>query len=56
MVAGINASTPGVRIVLGGTATVNSEMFLEDVQFAIQGWGLEGDGGAEGRLRSAVGR
>lgn len=56
MVAGINASTPGVRIVLGGTATLNSEMFLEDVQGAVRGWGLEGDGGAEGRLRSAIGR
>jgi vacuolar protein sorting-associated protein 45 len=56
MVAGINASTPGVRIVLGGTATLNSEMFLEDVRTAVSGWGLQGDGSVEGRLRGAVGR
>lgn len=56
MVAGVNASTPGVRIVLGGTGILNSEMFLGEVEGAVSGWGLAGDRSAEGRLRSAVGR
>lgn len=28
-IAQINASTPGVRVVLGGTGVLNSSMFLE---------------------------
>jgi vacuolar protein sorting-associated protein 45 len=55
-IAGINASTPGVRIVLGGTATLNSETFAEDLMGAVRGWGMDADGGPEGRLRNAVGR
>lgn len=56
MVASINASTPGVRVVLGGTSVLNSEMFLNEVEGAVAGWGMSGDNSAEGRLRSAVGR
>lgn len=56
MVAGINASTPGIRIVLGGTGVVNSEIFFTEVQTAVTGWGLDGDNSAEGRLRSALTR
>ena len=29
MIAGVNESTPGVRIVLGGTTILNSESFLK---------------------------
>jgi|SRR5436305_6991368 len=29
MIAGVNESLPGVRIVLGGTSVLNSEMFLK---------------------------
>jgi vacuolar protein sorting-associated protein 45 len=54
MVAGINASTPGVRIVLGGTSIVNSEMFLEEVAASVEAWGMAGENTPEGRLRSAV--
>ena len=56
MVAGINASTPGVRVVLGGTGTPNSEIFLNEVEGAVTSWGLEGNGTAESRLRNAVAR
>jgi vacuolar protein sorting-associated protein 45 len=56
MVAGINASTPGVRIVLGGTGVVNSDIFFTEVATAVHGWGLDGDNTAEGRLRSALAR
>lgn len=38
MVAGINASTPGVRVVLGGTSIHNSATFLEEVEDAVSSW------------------
>ncbi|KAK5997398.1 Vacuolar protein sorting-associated protein 45 [Cladobotryum mycophilum] len=38
MVAGINASTPGVRIVLGGTSIHNAATFLEEVEDAVSSW------------------
>lgn len=38
MVAGINASTPGVRVVLGGTSIHNAETFLEEVEDAVSSW------------------
>lgn len=38
MVAGINASTPGVRVVLGGTSVHNSSTFLEEVEDAVSAW------------------
>ncbi|TLS29077.1 hypothetical protein PpBr36_00524 [Pyricularia pennisetigena] len=34
-VAGINASTPGVRVVLGGTTIHNADSFLEEVEDAV---------------------
>jgi vacuolar protein sorting-associated protein 45 len=56
MVAGINASTPGVRIVLGSTSIVNSEMFLEEVGAAVEAWGMTTDNTPQSRLRGAVAR
>jgi vacuolar protein sorting-associated protein 45 len=56
LVAGVNAGTPGVRIVLAATGAVNSEMFLADVDAAVREWGLDVEGTAEGRLRAAVGK
>jgi hypothetical protein len=56
MTASINASTPGVRVVLGGTSVLNSEMFLNEVEGTVAGWGMAGDNTAEARLRGAVGR
>ncbi|KAK0621307.1 Sec1-like protein [Bombardia bombarda] len=38
MVAGVNASSPGVRVVLGGTAVHNADTFLEEVEEAVRGW------------------
>jgi vacuolar protein sorting-associated protein 45 len=56
MVAQINASSPGVRVVLGGTAVHNSESFLEEVGDAVESWPQKRDATAEGRLRREVGR
>lgn len=64
-VAQINASTPGVRVVLGGTDTLNSGGFLAQVDGAVSSWpdvlkSVErtagAAGGAKGRLAEAVGR
>ncbi|KAK4147037.1 Sec1-like protein [Dichotomopilus funicola] len=38
MVAGVNASTPGVRVVLGGTTVHNAATFIEEVEDAVGGW------------------
>jgi tRNA uridine 5-carboxymethylaminomethyl modification enzyme len=38
MIAGINATTPGVRVVLGGTTIHNSSTFLEEVDDAVSSW------------------
>jgi len=38
MVAGLNASTPGVRIVLGGTMIHNASSFLDEVEDVVSGW------------------
>ncbi|KAH7308236.1 Sec1-like protein [Stachybotrys elegans] len=35
MIAGINATTPGVRVVLGGTSIHNAATFLEEVEDAV---------------------
>ncbi|KAG5916824.1 hypothetical protein E4U53_004267 [Claviceps sorghi] len=37
-VAGINATTPGVRVVLGGTSVHNAATFLEEVNDAVSSW------------------
>ena len=38
MVAQVNASSPGVRVVLGGTTIHNSTTFLEEVDDAVSSW------------------
>lgn len=38
MIAGVNATTPGVRVVLGGTSIHNSATFLEEVEDAASSW------------------
>lgn len=38
MVAQVNASSPGVRVVLGGTSIHNSATFLEEMQDAVPNW------------------
>lgn len=59
VVAQINASTPGVRVVLGGTEVLNSESFLRQVEGAVNGWpevvrDLEKGQGARARLSKEV--
>lgn len=59
MVAQINASSGGVRVVLGGTGVLNSEMFEEEVQGAIEGWPREVSArflNVNERLRGSLGR
>ena len=61
-VAQINASMPGVRVVLGGTGVLRSESFWEHIRGAVEGWPdllrevMRKEGGAEGRLTGEVGR
>lgn len=56
MVAQINASTPGVRVVLGGTAVHNSSSFLDEVEEAVDSWPEPRPDTAAGRLRREIGR
>lgn len=56
MVAQVNASSPGVRVVLAGTGVHNSETFWEEVEGAVDGWPDEKPRTAEGRVRREVGK
>ena len=56
MVAQVNASVPGVRVVLGGTTVHNSSTFLEEVDDAVSSWPDAAPATAKGRLGQAVGR
>lgn len=38
MVANLNASTPGVRVVLGGTTIHNASTFLDEVEASVSSW------------------
>ncbi|RJE20788.1 hypothetical protein PHISCL_06882 [Aspergillus sclerotialis] len=56
MVAQVNASSPGVRVVLGGTTIHNSTTFLEEVDDAVSSWPEPAPSTAAGRLRREIGR
>jgi vacuolar protein sorting-associated protein 45 len=56
MVAQVNASVPGIRVVLGGTGVHNSETFLAEVGDAVGSWPDTAPTSAQGRLNRAVGR
>ncbi|PGG98864.1 hypothetical protein AJ80_09446 [Polytolypa hystricis UAMH7299] len=56
MVAQVNASSPGVRVVLGGTCIHNSTTFLEEVEDAVSNWPEPAPATAAGRLRREIGR
>ncbi|CAL5868895.1 uncharacterized protein PFLUO_LOCUS3122 [Penicillium psychrofluorescens] len=56
MVAQVNASSPGIRVVLGGTTIHNSTTFLEEVSDAVGSWPEPEPTTAAGRLRREVGR
>ena len=52
-VAQVNASSPGVRVVLGGTSIHNSTTFLAEVQDAVSSWPDAMPTSATTRLREA---
>lgn len=54
LVAEINASTPAVRIVLGGTAVHNSSSFLDELEYAGARWPEPVENTAAGRLAARV--
>jgi vacuolar protein sorting-associated protein 45 len=56
VVASINASSPGTRVVLGGTTVHNAATFLEEVDDAVSSWPEPAPTTAAGRLRKEVGR
>lgn len=56
MVAQVNASSPGVRVVLGGTSIHNSATFLDEVQDAVNSWPAKPPATAAERLRREAGR
>ncbi|KAF2866533.1 vacuolar protein sorting-associated protein 45 [Massariosphaeria phaeospora] len=56
MIAQVNASSPGVRVVLGGTTVHNSSSFLEEVEDAVESWPEPPASSAAGRLRREIGR
>ncbi|KAN0103028.1 Sec1-like protein [Hyaloscypha variabilis] len=52
----INASSPGIRIVIGGTTVHNSTTFLEEMEDAVSSWPEPPPSTAAGRLRKETGR
>ena len=56
MIAQINASSPGVRVVLGATTIHNSTTFLEEVEDAVSSWPEPAPSTATARLRKETGR
>ena len=56
MVAQVNASVPGVRVVLAGTTVHNSTTFLEEIEDAVNSWPDGIPGSANGRLKREIGR
>ncbi|KAM5452079.1 vacuolar protein sorting-associated protein 45 [Microsporum audouinii] len=56
MVAQVNASSPGIRVVLGGTCIHNSTTFLDEVEDAVGNWPEPAPTTAAGRLRSEINR
>lgn len=56
LVAQINVSTPGIRVVLGGTTVQNSSSFLEEIDDIVPSWGSTVSKPAGERLRREIGR
>ena len=56
MIAQVNASSPGVRVVLGGTSIHNSATFLEEVDDAVSSWPESTPATAAARLKRETGR
>ncbi|KAI0181063.1 Sec1-like protein [Hypoxylon sp. FL1284] len=55
-VAGVNASSPGIRVVLGGTAVHNAATFLDEVDDAVSSWPEPPPTTTAGRLRRELAR
>ncbi|TAQ85624.1 hypothetical protein B7494_g6029 [Chlorociboria aeruginascens] len=55
-VSQINASSPGIRIVLGGTSVHNSKSFLEEMEDAVSSWPEPPPSTAAARLRKETRR
>ncbi|KAK6362046.1 vacuolar protein sorting-associated protein 45 [Orbilia blumenaviensis] len=55
LIAQVNASTPGVRIVLGGTSMLNSDSFIKTANEATAMWPISAPTNASGRLRREIG-
>jgi len=55
-VASINASSPGIRVVLGGTTIHNAATFMEEVEDAVSSWPEPPPTTVAGRLRKEIGR
>ncbi|KAG8532059.1 uncharacterized protein KY384_003696 [Bacidia gigantensis] len=56
MVTQVNASVPGIRVVLGGTTIHNSATFLEEIEDAVSTWPEGRPATAAARLRREAGR
>ncbi|KAI4269621.1 MAG: hypothetical protein LQ337_007169 [Flavoplaca oasis] len=56
MIAQINASSPGVRVVLGATTIHNSTTFLEEVEDTVSSWPEPAPATAAARLRREAGK
>ncbi|RDW70194.1 putative vacuolar protein sorting protein VpsB [Coleophoma crateriformis] len=55
-VSQINASSPGIRIVVGGTCIHNSTTFLEEMEDAVSSWPEPPPTTSAARLRKETGR
>ncbi|CRG88776.1 Vacuolar protein sorting-associated protein 45 [Talaromyces islandicus] len=55
-IAQVNASSPGIRVVLGATSMHNSTTFLEEIDDAVSNWPDPSADTAAGRLRREIGR
>jgi hypothetical protein len=56
LVASLNTSSPGIRVILGGSTMHNSTTFLEEVEDAVSSWPEPPPTTAAGRLRKESGR
>ncbi|KAI4154193.1 MAG: hypothetical protein LQ341_000406 [Variospora aurantia] len=56
MIAQINASSPGARVILGATTIHNSTSFMEEVEDAVSNWPESAPATAAARLRREAGR
>ncbi|KAG0635457.1 Sec1-like protein [Tuber brumale] len=56
LVAQITASTPGVRVVLGGSSVLNSKVFMDEIDELVPTWPAPEPRSAAARLRRELGR